>query len=117
MRILLIKPMMPPQLVEITGDLKSMQTTIGGPFQALYPFEDHVALVCHEEGKLIGLPLNRALFHPETGELYDVIAGTFFICGSPPDSDNFTSLTGEQIAKYKRRFMRAEIYLGGEDNA
>ena len=60
-------------------------------------------MICNDEGKLLGLPLNRAL-RDEEGEIYDVIAGSFFVCGAPPDSENFTSLTDEQVQKYKAIF-------------
>ena len=46
--------------------------------------------------ELEGKPLNRAL-RDEEGEIYDIIAGTFFICGAPPDNEKFTSLTDEQV--------------------
>ena len=36
-----------------------------------YPYEDPVALVCNEEGKLEGLPLNRAL-RDEDGDIYSL---------------------------------------------
>ena len=39
-----------------------LQAAVGGDIQAVYPYEDPVALICNEEGKLLGLPLNRALF-------------------------------------------------------
>lgn len=44
---------------------------VGGPIQALYPWEEPVAIVCNDEGKNMGLPLNRVL------ENYDIIAGAF----------------------------------------
>ncbi len=46
------------------GDRKwseTLQAAVGGDIQAVYPYEDPVALICNEEGKLMGLPLNRAL--------------------------------------------------------
>ena len=111
MKILLIAPMEPPAPREIDGTLASMQRLVGGPVQAVYPFEEPVALICHDEGKLLGLPLNRALYHPETGELYDVIAGTFFLCGAPPEEDHFTSLTNRQIVIFSKRFAQPEQFL------
>ena len=80
--------------------------------QAIYPFPEPVALICHEEGKLLGLPLNRAL-RDKDGEIYDIIAGPFFLCGAPPDRDTFTSLTPEQMVHYKDRFCRIELYDTG----
>lgn len=61
MRILLIEPGEVPRPAEIVPTLEGMQSVVGGPIQAVYPFEESVALICHEEGKLLGLPLNRAL--------------------------------------------------------
>ena len=78
MMILKIEPGKAPERMKIPGDLKSMQKVVGGDIQAIYPFEEPIALVCHEEGKLIGLPLNRAL-RDEDGKIYDMIAGTFFL--------------------------------------
>ena len=73
MKILLIAPNAEPRPVEIDGSLASMQDLVGGLIEAVYPFSDHVALICNDEGKLIGLPQNRPLKHPETGEIYDKI--------------------------------------------
>ena len=56
--------------------------------------------VCNEEGKLLSLPLNRVLREPATGQIYDVVAGTFFLCAAPPDSQNFESLSDEQLRHY-----------------
>lgn len=89
-----------------------MQAAVGGSIQAIYPFPEPVALICHEEGKLLGLPLNRAL-RDKDGEIYDIIAGPFFLCGAPPDRDTFTSLTPEQMVHYKDRFCRIELYDTG----
>ena len=33
-----------------------MQAIVGGQIQALYPWEDSVALICNDEGKLLRLP-------------------------------------------------------------
>ena len=56
------------------------------------------------------MPLNRAL-RDKDGEIYDVIAGTFFICGAPPDSESFTSLTDEQVAYWLKRFAKPEFLV------
>ena len=116
MRILLIEPERPPAVREIDGSLYSMQTLVGGTIQALYPFEDEVALICNDDGKCLDLPLNRALYQPESGQLYDIIAGTFFLCGAPKDSESFASLTEVQIHRYQQRFADPEFYMriGGQ---
>ena len=110
MRALKIEPGKKPEVLELADRLEEMQKVVGGYIQALYPFDDPVALICNEEGKLLGLPLNRAL-RDEDGEIYDAIAGTFFICGAPPDSENFTSLKDEQVAYWLRRFAEPEFFV------
>lgn len=113
MKILLLRPNELPVPIDIEGSLKSMQSIVGGYIQAVYPFEEPVALICNEEGKLLGLEPNRLLRHPETGAVYDVIAGTCFLCSAPPDSENFESLTSDQIQHYTELFSRPEMLPGG----
>ena len=110
MKILMVSPGQMPVTRDIDEDLASLQSIVGGPIQAVYPFEERVALICHEEGKLLGLPLNRCLRWEETGEIYDIIAGTFFLCAAPPNSDHFESLTPEQIKRYTYRFWCPEYF-------
>lgn len=100
MRVLLVEPEQNPRAVEIDGSLSSMQELVGGAIQATYPFSEEVALVCNEEGKLLNLPPNRPLQHPETGEVYDTVYGNFFLCAAPSGSDCFASLSSEQILRY-----------------
>ena len=59
--VLKIAPGQRPQQVEIDNDLKALQQAVGGSIDAVYPFADPVAIICNDEGKLMGLPLNRAL--------------------------------------------------------
>ena len=97
--------------MELEDSLASMQRAVGGLIQAVYePGGRDAALICNDEGKLLGLPLNRAL-RDEEGQIYDVIAGTFFICGAPEDSEEFTSLTDEQAAYWLKRFAKPEFFV------
>lgn len=111
MRVLLVEPGLVPKTVDIETSLASMQEVVGGCIQAIYPFEEPIALLANEEGKLLGLPLNRALRMPESDEVYDIIAGTFFLCATPPDSESFESLSEEQIQRYRKRFQTPEQFL------
>ena len=62
-----------PQLVkEIDGNLESMQEIVGGYIEAIYPFDDPIALVCNDEGKI-----NR-----------------------PPTEENFNVLSYMEVQKY-----------------
>lgn len=98
---------------EISTSLKSLQAEVGGYIQALYPFDDEVALICNDDGKLMGLPLNRALkIHGMAGnEIYDIIAGDFFICYAPYTSENFESMPDDLLQKYLELFRYPERFL------
>ena len=104
MNVLLVEPNADPRAIEIDGSLASMQSLVGGLIEAIYPFSDPIALICNDEGNLTGLPQNRPLKHPETGEIYDIVCGPFFLCSAPPDSENFESLPDDLIEKYSKVF-------------
>lgn len=95
-RVLIVEPGKNPYPAEIPNTLESLQNRVGGLIQILYPFpiSESCGILCHDEGKLIGLPQNRPLFD-EDGFIYDVIAGTFPVVGLT--EDDFGSLTEEQI--------------------
>ena len=101
MRVLMIEPMKEPHVADIENDLKSMQDAVGGLIEVIN-LEDDIVMVDNEEGKLIGLEGNRRVGR-------DIIAGTFFLCGSN-DEGEFVSLTEEQIDKYTNRFNEPEHY-------
>ena len=62
MDVLLVKPNAYPEKVTIGAELEDLQKAVGGDIEVTYPFEDEVGIVLNEEGKLIGLPLNRAVY-------------------------------------------------------
>lgn len=103
MDVLIVEPEKAPRMANIAGDLNSLQQVVGGYIEAVYPYDDPVAIVCNEEGKLIGLPLNRKL------EDYDIIAGTFVVCGL--GEEDFDSLTPELAEKYREKFADPEIFM------
>lgn len=108
MKVVLVEPGKAGRLEEIGEDLRSMQVVVGGLIQAIYPYEDRVALICNDEGKLIGLPFNRAL-RDEFGQIYDTVAGTFFVCGLT--EENFCGLTEQQAEKYLAEFREPEVLV------
>ena len=115
MRVIVVEPKKKPEVREIGDSLESMQRIVGGLIEAVYPFDEPVALICNEEGKLLNLPLNRAL-RDDAGNVYDIISGTFFVCAAPPDSDHFAGLTDQQVKTYMERFAMPEMFLdvGGD---
>ena len=111
MRVLVVEPEHRPEVREVDDSLKAMQEIVGGLIQPIYPFDEPVALICNDEGKMINLPMNRGL-RDKSGQIYDIVFGTFFLCGAPPDSDHFTSLTPEQVERYRERFCTPEMFWG-----
>ena len=76
--VLLIQPEKYPKLIEIKDSLEAMQELVGGDIEEYMPFEDEVAIICNEEGKIIGLPLNRAIYSEEEVDMrYDEMAQKF----------------------------------------
>ena len=108
MTVLVVEPGMSPYVKEIDSGLKSLQSEVGGWIEAVYPFEEEVALILNEEGKLYGLPLNRALCD-EDGDAYDVVAGTFLVVGL--GEEDFCSLSDEYIEKFYKRFEIIEEFV------
>lgn len=107
MKVLLVKPETHPQVVEIENELEVLQKIVGGLIETVYPFKDEVCLICNEEGKLLNLQMNRALY--DNGSVYDVIAGDFLVVGM--GVEDFCSLTDEQIERYEKRFHQPEMFL------
>ena len=105
--VVVIEPEQKPQIREIDGTLAGLQSLVGGDIQVVYPYDDPVALICNDEGKLMGLPLNRALRDDE-GEIYDIVAGTFAVVGLTEDS--FGSLDSALAQKYAQLFEQPEQF-------
>lgn len=105
--VLVVEPMKEPYVKEIAPGLHALQAEVGGDIAASYPFDDPVGLVLNDEGKLIGLDLNRSL-RDEHGEIYDIVAGTFLVVGLGAES--FASLSPDMIQKYIEQFKRPELF-------
>ena len=108
MNVLMVEPGKAPYETQIGNDLRSMQRAVGGYIQAVYPYEEPIAVVCNEEGKLDGLPLNRALRDPD-GDIYDIIAGNFFIVRL--GESDFTDLPHELAERFAEQFRQPEIFM------
>ena len=109
MKVLLVEPMEKPRVVEIDQSLASMQELVGGDIACTYPWEDDlVGLVHCDDAIALGYPLNRML-KDEDGNIYDVVPGTFFICGLT--SDSFGSLSDELAEKYSELFQYPEMHM------
>lgn len=102
-KVLVVEPEKLPYEKVIPNRLKDKQEIVGGNIEyTRVDNEEDVILICNEEGKLTGLPLNRYIGH-------DIIAGTFIIVGDDSEFGEDRSLTDDQIEKYKRRFNQYSI--------
>lgn len=113
MNVLVVEPGYLPYEKEIPDSLSSddhlcaLQEIVGGYIEAIYPYEEEVAIVCNEEGLINGLPFNRSV----PGG-YGGVFGTFFICGL--GEDNFCSLPPELMERFKSEYAPSEILIGAE---
>ena len=108
MNVLMVEPGKAPYETQIGSDLQSMQALVGGYIQAVYPYEEPVALICNEDGKLNRLPLNRAL-RDSDGDIYDIIAGNFFIAGL--GQNDFTDLPHDLAEQFAEQFRQPEMFM------
>lgn len=108
LQVIKVEPGKNPEVLFIKNDLKVMQDIVGGLIEPI-EIADGVTIVCNEEGKYNGLPLNRAL-RTTGGEIWDIVAGTFFITGDDFELGQFVSLTDEQVEVYENKFHFPEIF-------
>lgn len=113
-RVLIVEPHLRPYGATICPKLHSMQDLVGGCIQVVHDglLNDDAVIVCNEEGKLAGLPANRAL-RDSRSKVRDVICGTFMVVGTA--GEDFISLTPRQFADWKDRFLYCEQMIYFDD--
>ena len=103
MRVVYVEPHIPAYEAEINNTLADMQRAVGGYIEAVFN-RDGTAIICNEEGKLIGMTGNRHI-----GDGTSIIAGPFFVCGiGGDDGEDFRSLTDAEVEKYLAEFAQPE---------
>lgn len=102
MKVVMAEPGQYARAAEIGDGLESLQKAVGGLIDCAYPWREKVCIVCNDEGLINGMPMNRAV------ERYGALAGPFFICGI--SGENFCSLTDAQVQKYRKMFLRPQIF-------
>ena len=108
MRVILVEPNTLPRIAEVENTPKSLQNTVGGYIEVISMdhLDPNIILICNEEGKLMGLPLNRTL-HDRYGNTLDYIAGTFIICAER--NGEFFSIPKKLENKYLEHFASDEV--------
>lgn len=61
-RVVLLEPGKLARVADIDASLEGLQKIVKGDIEPFYPFEDQVCIVCNDEGKINGMPLNRAVY-------------------------------------------------------
>ena len=99
-KVLALLPMELPKEIELDNTLEAMQKFVGGLIECITLSDtgSAVTLVCNDEGKLLGLPLNRPLWDGA-----DVLAGPGFLAGCDNEG-NLTSLPQSTMDFYKEKF-------------
>lgn len=92
----------------IDKGLESYQKIVGGLIEQFCPYDAPIAIICNEEGKIEGLQMNRAI-KDKTGEVLDIIAGTFFICGL--GEEEYCSIPDGLCIKYHDMFYNPEYFM------
>lgn len=109
--VLLVEPNKYPKMIEIDDTLEVMQTVVGGDIEEYMPFEDEVAIICNEEGKITGMAPNRAVYEENSREMLDIICGKFFIVYAPFEAERFQSLPPDLAEKYREKFKYPERFM------
>lgn len=101
-RVLYVEPYKLPTEMIIKNNLFEKRNLVKGDIEYSYMSDDYnVALICNEEGKINGMPMNRDIGH-------DIIFGPFLIVGDNNSGED-RSLSKEQINKYKEYFNELSI--------
>jgi hypothetical protein len=99
LRVIYVEPNKEARVMDMPHTLEAEQKAVGGLIELVYN-DDDTAIVCNDEGKLIGMEGNRRLGNGT------IIAGPFFVVGLT--EDDFRSLTDEEVVKYMNRFAEPE---------
>ena len=110
MKVVIVEPNEEAKIIEIEYTLEKMQETVGGLIEECKRFEDDAVIIANEEGKINGMPMNRAIKNKE-GKIIDIICGPFFICYAPFESESFLGLSDEMAEKYKEMFKTPEMFV------
>lgn len=94
MKVLYKKPGEAPEIREVENDLKPLQELVGGYIETVRVGE--VTIICNEEGKNKGLPIN---FLVNANGYIDAIVGPAIFCRS--EGFDFTDIQDEDVKAIK----------------
>lgn len=83
------------RLEYISNTLRAKQKFVGGTIQCI-SLGDGLDLICNDDGKILGLPPNRA-WVGDDGQICDIIVGNCIVCRH--QGAEFTSINDEDVEK------------------
>lgn len=110
---LFVEPNQSFRNIRIENELSAFQKAVDGYIECI-DLPNGATIICNEEGKINGLPLNRAI-RDENGEILDIVAGNMVIVGFDAEEGEFVSLTAEQSEELKRKFCFPEMFFKFDD--
>lgn len=87
-KVMVMEPRMAPYMTELDNSLEALQQAVGGYIEC-FTFATDAAIICNEEGRLMGLPYNRTLLGVD-------FVGTILIAGVK--GEEFADLPADWIA-------------------
>lgn len=107
-QIVVVEPNKKPYKKMMPNTLEAMNEIVGGYIEVLNIGKSktgaRVAITLNEEGKLMGLPVNRFIVG------FDILVGTFFITAYNLEGDNI-SLSDQEANHFIKRFTPIEVYM------
>lgn len=95
-------------LVDIDNTLEAKQEYVGGLIQVLCI--NGIDIICNDEGKLMGLPVNRVLLD-EKNNILDIFVGNILCCRHNDDGD-FTDISPDDIETIERMLKPCILIQG-----
>lgn len=93
-------------LVDIDNTLEAKQKYVDGLIQVLCV--NDIDIICNDEGKLMGLPVNRVLLD-EKNNMLDIFVGNILCCRHNDDGD-FTDINSDDIETIERMLKPCEVF-------
>lgn len=79
---------------EIENSLRTLQEYVGGDIQTV-PLTQGLLIICNDDGKILGLPVNRAITDGAE-RVYDIVMGNALVVRT--DGEEFASVTEADIS-------------------
>jgi hypothetical protein len=111
-QVVVVEPTKKPYKKMMPNTIEAMNELVGGYIELIRigntETGGNIAMIMNEEGKLMGLPMNRIIF--ARNGVSDVLVGTFFITAYNMQGDH-VSLNDAECERLIKRFKGMEVYF------